>query len=195
MHGLGEALFEPFASGSSKDLAGSAGMNRNPYAPPDAPLELSVERSDIDALAREDFGGFWRRTAAYVLDIAIMALPQLALEEAVMFAIADEALSEIRQLAITMTVATLVWLVYSCLMWTSSWQATVGKRICGLVVTTDALQTLSLGRAALRYFAQSLLVFGVLTIPGSERRRALHDMLAKTLVVKRGALQNVAALG
>ena len=67
-------------------------------------------------------------------------------------------------------------------------QATIGKRVMGLRVTDISGQRISFGRASGRFFGKivSGMIFyiGFIMAGFTERKRALHDMIAGTLVVK-----------
>jgi uncharacterized RDD family membrane protein YckC len=79
------------------------------------------------------------------------------------------------------------WL-YEALMTSSSWQATLGKRLLNLKVTDDAGNRLSFLHATGRHFAKYVsnltLGIGYIMAGFTDRKRALHDMLAGTLVRK-----------
>jgi uncharacterized RDD family membrane protein YckC len=77
---------------------------------------------------------------------------------------------------------------YSALLESSSWQATIGKRVLKLRVTDEVGRKITFGRANARYGAKliSAAIFGLgfLMAALSERRQALHDKLTRTRVVK-----------
>jgi uncharacterized RDD family membrane protein YckC len=79
------------------------------------------------------------------------------------------------------------WL-YEALMTSSAWQATLGKKILNLRVTDDAGNRLSFIHATGRHFAKYVsnltLGIGYIMAGFTDRKRALHDMLAGTLVRK-----------
>jgi uncharacterized RDD family membrane protein YckC len=80
------------------------------------------------------------------------------------------------------------WL-YFALQEASAAQATVGKRALGIYVTDRQGQRIGFGRATGRYFGKILsaliLFIGFMMAGWTERKQALHDMLADTLVVRR----------
>ena len=80
------------------------------------------------------------------------------------------------------------WL-YRAAFESSRRQATLGKQALGLIVTDEAGRPISFGRATGRYFASiiSWLILGIgfMMAGWTQRRQALHDMIAGTLVVKR----------
>ena len=80
------------------------------------------------------------------------------------------------------------WL-YEAFMLSSEWQATVGKRAMSIVVTGYDGGRISFARATGRHFAKyisaCLLGIGFIMAAFTERKQALHDMIAETLVVKR----------
>jgi len=74
-------------------------------------------------------------------------------------------------------------------------QATPGKNMMGLRVTDLDGQRISFGRASGRYFGKLLsaliLYVGFMMAGFTERKQALHDMLAGCLVVKTGGVRVV----
>lgn len=79
------------------------------------------------------------------------------------------------------------WL-YSALMESSSKKATLGKMALGLIVTDMNGVKLSFGRASGRYFGKILsgliLNIGFIMAAFTEKKQALHDILAGTLVLE-----------
>jgi uncharacterized RDD family membrane protein YckC len=80
------------------------------------------------------------------------------------------------------------WL-YEAFMLSSEWQATVGKRAMSIAVTGIDGGRISFGRATARHFAKwisrIILFFGFIMAAFTEKKQALHDMIAETLVVNR----------
>ena len=81
------------------------------------------------------------------------------------------------------------WL-YHALMECSEWQATVGKKALGLVVTDMAGQRVSFGRATARHFGKIITnmvpaFLGYVIAGFTQKKQALHDMLAGCLVLRR----------
>jgi hypothetical protein len=76
---------------------------------------------------------------------------------------------------------------YFAIMESSESQATLGKKILGLKVTDEFGQRMSFGRATGRYFSKfiSSLILGIgyLMAAFTDRKQALHDKIASTLVV------------
>ncbi len=79
------------------------------------------------------------------------------------------------------------WLYYA-VMESSKHQATVGKLALGLKVTDEFGDPIGFGRATGRYFGKILssIIFaiGYLMIIFTEKKQGLHDMIAKTLVLR-----------
>lgn len=80
----------------------------------------------------------------------------------------------------------LQWLYYA-LMESSSKQATLGKMAIGIKVTDLSGNRISFGRATGRYFGKILsgliLNIGYIMAAFTERKQALHDMMANCLVI------------
>jgi uncharacterized RDD family membrane protein YckC len=81
------------------------------------------------------------------------------------------------------------WLYFS-LMESSQYQATLGKRALGIVVTDLNGDRISFGKATGRYFGKSIssiLYIGFIMAAFSDKRQGLHDIMAGTLVLDASA--------
>ncbi|MEJ2567729.1 MAG: RDD family protein, partial [candidate division WOR-3 bacterium] len=80
------------------------------------------------------------------------------------------------------------WL-YFTIMQSSKLQATVGKKVCKLVVTDLTGSRISFVKANARFWSKfiSAAIFGIgyLMAAFTEKHQALHDMIADTVVLKR----------
>lgn len=77
------------------------------------------------------------------------------------------------------------WL-YEAFQASSSYQATLGKRACGIKVTDEEGRQISFGRATGRHFAKiisGLILIGVMAA-FTQKKQALHDVMEGTAVVK-----------
>jgi uncharacterized RDD family membrane protein YckC len=145
------------------------------------------------------YAGFWLRLVAYIIDTVIMFLIFIPLSLALgLFAAAssdggDEATMALLQAAnMGMNLVSLVvtWL-YSSLLESSSWQATVGKKLIGIRVTDMNGNRIGFGQATGRHFGKILssliCLIGFIMAAFTEKQQALHDMLAGTLVLSGSA--------
>jgi uncharacterized RDD family membrane protein YckC len=151
-----------------------------------------------------EYAGFGRRLLAFCIDcpvwvgtgLAVVALParSLILREAAIHASTDPAhlyyvmspgdRIEVDLLwAINAIVAP--WLYYA-LQEASRYRATLGKRLLGVQVSDLGLNRISFARASGRFFAKLIPTFGVgyCLVWFTTRKQALHDILAKCLVVR-----------
>jgi uncharacterized RDD family membrane protein YckC len=138
---------------------------------------------------RNSYGGFWIRVAAYFVDVVILLIPTLLISFLLHSTIPAANASDMSLInLIDEGFNVLIWWVYTAAFLSSSWQATPGKRICGLKVVDYNGGRVSFGQATGRYFASILsyllLCVGVLMVAWTARRQGLHDMIASTLVVK-----------
>src|SRR5580704_15147017 len=131
-------------------------------------------------------GGFWIRFVAYIIDsfIAVVLLVDESTDD-------NKDSLFIAGGIVVMVLALLVinWL-YEALMTSSPRGATLGKLALGLrIVRADGAQ-LSFGRATARHFLKFMitplvpLAIGYLMAAFTARKRALHDFLADTLVIR-----------
>jgi uncharacterized RDD family membrane protein YckC/type II secretory pathway pseudopilin PulG len=137
------------------------------------------------------YAGFWARWAALLIDSVILTVITLA--GAALFAVAGFAAGENAALIAGIAgyyILAIVgsWLYYA-LLESSSRQATLGKLAVGAIVTDEAGQRISFGRASGRFFAKILtqltLGIGWLMAAFTEQKRGLHDYVAGTLVINR----------
>ena len=130
------------------------------------------------------YAGFWRRFAAWILDGLLLSLVTLPFT----LQFGGDAAAQAGRASATGTISTVVGWLYYALMESSAKQATVGKMALGIVVTDLEGRRIGFGRATGRYFAKilSALILGIgfLMAGFTERKQALHDMVASTLVVK-----------
>ena len=132
------------------------------------------------------YGGFWIRVLAYIIDFVILGAVQWAIFAALglpMFEVdADATFGTANIVSIVLGIA------YFAGMESSSWQGTVGKHALGLIVTDTDGHRISFLRALGRYFAKILsaiiLLIGFIMVAFTDRKQGLHDMICSTLVLK-----------
>lgn len=155
------------------------------------------------------YAGFWMRFVAFIIDYFVIQLAQsfliipLLAVFGLSFATFD--INEITRLAeedllvlITAIVSMissiallsfLINLLYYSLMESSKHQATVGKMALGLKVTDMQGNRLDFTKAMIRQLGKIIsgfiLMIGYIMAGLTEKKQALHDMIASTLVVKK----------
>jgi uncharacterized RDD family membrane protein YckC len=154
---------------------------------------LIVPRS----VTESPYGGFWMRFVAMILDRLLIGVATAPFSLAIMFSVmkAGRAVTmpETGQMIVAIigigTLAMLAQWLYFAVMESSERQATFGKQIMGLKVTDINGQRLTFARASGRFFAKIIsgmtLGIGFIIAAFTEKKQALHDMIAGTLVVKR----------
>lgn len=147
----------------------------SPYAAPDAPLVRGGEmiEAGMPLPAGEAIhAGFWRRFAAYTIDSLILMIPGILLNLIPLLGILLFYVGR--------------WL-YFALMESGPNQATLGKQAMGLKVTDDYGQPITFARATGRFFGGAvsniILGIGYMMAGFTERKQALHDLMANTCVV------------
>ena len=143
--------------------------------------------NDPGVAERAAYAGFWRRFAAYAIDYLVVLLGGIVLGAVVIRA---GLVANGTQGRFTLWLLVGYWL-YCASLESSSWQATVGKRVIGIKVTNRHGERISFARAAARFVAKLLSVLtmfvGFLLIVLTARRQALHDLIAGTLVTHDGS--------
>ncbi len=157
---------------------------------------------------RVEYAGFWVRFLAWLIDNVVMGVGVVLILIPLIFLTGlhgfigefhpnedmnDAGVFMLIAFVFVLATASLVvtWL-YHALMESSEWQATLGKKALGLVVTDMTGQRVSFGRATGRHFAKivsNLVSFGIglgyLMAAFTEKKQALHDMLAGCLILRR----------
>jgi uncharacterized RDD family membrane protein YckC len=156
---------------------------------------------------RIKYAGFWTRLCAAIIDgiivYIILIIPSII--SAITFSIGHPGypddpflidglvgtivLITLKLLAILQILNTVItpWLYFS-IMESSRKQASLGKQALGIKVTNLNGESISFERATGRYFAKFIsavsLLVGYLMAAFTQKKQTLHDIIAKTLVVK-----------
>lgn len=167
-----------------------------PEAPPLASIELPEIPPEVTVPA-----GFWIRAAAYIVDILVLsslvalltlpwAEPLSKLQEefkAQWNSPTPDAVVTTRYLLVSLAINVPLGFLYFTLF-NGLRGATPGKMFLGLRVVREDGSDLGLGRAALRHAAELLNAFtflaGYLLIAFHPEKRGLHDLIARTRVIR-----------
>ncbi|HVT90566.1 MAG TPA: RDD family protein [Tepidisphaeraceae bacterium] len=137
------------------------------------------------------FAGFWIRLVAYVIDSIVVEIAVAIMGEVMGIATSVQPITlQTGPSAIHLhpegVIGFLMGWLYFSLMESSSRQATLGKLAVGIKVTDLHGQRISFGRATGRYFAkflsQIIFAIGYIMAGLTQRKQALHDFVASTLV-------------
>lgn len=119
-----------------------------------------------------DYADFFKRFAAYIID-------------GIIFSVASTLLFFVMGYFIFFPLLFSGWLYYA-LMESSKYQATLGKMALGLIVADMNGGPVSFGKATGRYFGKCIshfLYIGFIMAAFTERKQALHDLMAGTFVL------------
>lgn len=145
------------------------------------------------------YSGFWQRFGAYIIDSILLSIVSgicitvvgVVLGGAMFLSANFHDLASIAYgLGIVFSIflfSTLVNWLYYTLMESSSQQATLGKMALGMVVVDEFGGRISFARANGRYWSKILsamfLWAGYIMAAFTEKKQALHDLIATTFVV------------
>ena len=155
------------------------------------------------------YAGFWPRFAAHILDNLIVSVPFVILWFIAIISIVGVGIFTqgsqqngsysgppsaafigtiiIAYITLIFGRIVAVWL-YHAMLESGPHQSTWGKRVLGLKVTSYTGQRISFMHATGRYFSTLVtnmtMGIGYLMVAFTDRKQALHDMIAGTLVVK-----------
>ena len=142
------------------------------------------------------YGGFWIRFVAVVIDailIGIVIWP-FSLMVGVIIGLTGSAVSmpgvgiHVVNGIVGFAISFCANWIYEAAMESSSKQATIGKMVLGLRVTDLEGRRISFLRATGRHFAKfisgMILLIGYIMAGFTQRKQALHDMIAGTYVIR-----------
>lgn len=140
-------------------------------------------------MQRIQYAGFWKRFVAAFLDGIILYIVG-ALIGFIFGFVYTTALQTTEGLqGISFILGIGVGWLYNTLMESSKKQATLGKQAMGIIVTDLKGNRISFGRATGRYFAEvisgAILFIGYIMAAFTEKKQALHDIIASTLVISK----------
>lgn len=137
-----------------------------------------------------NYGGFWIRLVAYVIDSAIVTIGFVG----IMLLLGMMGL----ELAGAPVIFALLGVFYWALMHSSKRQATLGKALCGLKVGGPNGERISvpraLGREAAKIVSSLTFLIGYVIAAFTRNKQALHDFVATTYVVREGPGRVLAAV-
>lgn len=160
-------------------------------APSDRGGQDSLAEEKVHRVGQFSYAGFWIRAGAYVIDTMVLFVALIPFY--LIWGIGGwGGWNEMRTVGETFfqdtLVPTILWWVYSAVMESSAWQATLGKRAFGLKVVGAEGQRISFGRATGRFFAKYvsaiLLLVGFIMVAFTKKKQGLHDIMARTFVLR-----------
>ena len=156
---------------------------------------LTAQQALLNSGLPSAYAGFWYRALALIIDSVLSVVLTLAIVMPLAF-VMGAAMSRSYSLPEIEAAGGLLgnvfgvaigWL-YFTISESSSWQATLGKRMLGLRVTDETGNRIGFGRANGRYFSKFLsaitLGIGYLMVAFTDKKQGLHDKMAGTLVLK-----------
>jgi uncharacterized RDD family membrane protein YckC len=136
------------------------------------------------------YAGFARRLAAFAIDFVVFTALQIAIGvPSLLFIEWFTNASESTVDRILMIVCILVWWLYYAFMESSAHQATLGKKLLGIKVVDLYGNRIGFWRETVRNLAKAIsslfLFLGFMIIDFTKYKQGMHDMMARTLVLKK----------
>ncbi len=208
-----------FCHKCGQPVAGGAPLAQTPPAPPAtyaaqqaAPQVYAGQSAPVYARAPQQYGGFWIRFVAYIVDGLIIGIPMSVIVGIVIAVFGAGSLAtlsslpnnpdpeQVRTQVIPLVIAFLgayalfiagsiviTWL-YFAMMESSERQATFGKAIFNMRVTDANGNRLSFAHASGRFFAKIInnmtCGIGWILAGFTEKKQGLHDLIAGTVVIR-----------
>jgi len=139
------------------------------------------------------YAGFWRRFSAYIIDgvitgFFINTFYWFLVNQLQLGAMDLDLPRNLTNIIFTPLVLIITWCYYSG-MESSPLQATLGKLLVGIYVTDLEKNRISFGKATGRFFGKIIsgliLTIGYWFAGFTEKKQALHDMMAGCLVLRK----------
>ncbi len=133
--------------------------------------------------------GFWVRFLAYIIDSLIVGFVMgilLTIMGVTVTTVNAHGMTQVTDIA-NAYITVVGWLYWSITQ-SSSWQATIGKKVMGLKLVNEDGTRVSflkaLGRSTVGYLISAIvLCIGFISIGVTEKKVGFHDMIFKTYVV------------
>ena len=176
-----------------------------------SPVSVYSYAATMQPPAHLVYAGFWSRVAAHILDNLIVSIPFVVVWFAIVMVFvgasafapmvhpqSDRQVNPVLAASFFIMIVILyltfivgrivvVWL-YHAILESGPHQSTWGKRVLGLKVTSLNGQRITFSHATGRYFSTIItnmtMGVGYLMVAFTDRKQALHDMIAGTLVVR-----------
>ena len=163
-------------------------------------MENQYLDSEMDQLPTNyyNYASFWRRFGAAMIDGLLVGAVNNVLQSVsgVGKELQEAIVEDSSDISNIIGIAGPIWalgvgiqIAYFAYFESSAKQATFGKQALGLIVTDMNGERITFGKAVIRYFAKFLsaliLMIGYIMQPFTEKKQALHDMIAGTLVFKK----------
>jgi uncharacterized RDD family membrane protein YckC len=147
------------------------------------PLYVQKLREGVAPAGEMVFAGFWIRAGAKIIDGVIITVVGFVLVFLVNFIIRHVVAAAVLQNTIYIALS-----IFYSIYFLGKYSATPGKMACGLKVVRPDGEKISYARACGRFFAEFLssiiLYVGYILVAFDEERRALHDRICDTRVIR-----------
>jgi len=183
----------PFCSACGQPMAGFSVGQTAPTA------------GAVGVKATVAYAGFWLRVVAAIIDMIVLGIVGWIVTLPFMGAMGMRAVvagrspfTPMRPEDVFAMIGAFFWIIvirtvlqwlYFALFESSAWQATLGKKALGLEVTDLNAARIGFARATGRYFGKYISTFilfiGFIMAGLTEKKQALHDMMAGTLVIRK----------
>lgn len=155
------------------------------------PVFFQKVKEGIEPTPDMDYAGFWIRFVAKLVDGILIGIPGWIIQFGSMALVDTSNPDNGGVVAVLMIVGWLVSFALQFVYFTwmhGKFGATVGKMACGLRVVTASGAKITYGMAAARFFAELvsaiILYIGYIMAGFDEEKRALHDRLCNTRVIR-----------
>ncbi len=146
-----------------------------------------------DKIETVEYGGFWKRAIAFFIDFILLGffislITGIGIPDSITIGREPGLAMNFEISSREYYMMFFGWLYFSSFE-SSTWQGTPGKKVMSMRVTNKAGERLSFLHASGRYFAKILsyipMFLGFVMAAFTEKKQALHDFAAGTVVVNK----------
>ena len=146
--------------------------------------QSKVDEPEVSIVNEIKYAGFGLRLVALIIDIIFSWIIMIPIVIIIFFSdISIQDLDSVNQIILQIV----LWLYYA-ISESSTWQATLGKKIVGIHVESIDGNRISFSNASGRYFGKiisSIILFiGYFMALWTDKKQTLHDQMANCVVVK-----------
>jgi uncharacterized RDD family membrane protein YckC len=140
----------------------------------------------MEIVSTNRYAGFFRRFIAFIIDALVLRMILIVLLG--YWSDVDVDMFSFGNLFNRNTIIVeLIIMIYFVLCESSSWQATLGKKLLGIKVVTEGYGRPTVRTAAIRYVAKYLsdiFLLGFIWVIFDDKKQGWHDKIAATYVIR-----------
>ena len=149
--------------------------------------QLSRQENEHLEQNKLEYAGFWTRFFALLIDTAVVVMIMMILSRITVGLLSALNVQDAVISVIDLVVLLVAGFSYFILLPASEKQGTLGKQICEIYIGDENGNRITVKQSVIRYlstYLSNILYVGYILVAYDEKKRGLHDFIAKTYVFK-----------